>query len=68
MKPAEVVRNLTPSSTAELSLAAAVAGVAVGAQIEHGHPEPPAAAVVNDHENGVIVFPAASRAPETVAV
>jgi hypothetical protein len=51
-----------------LSLTAAVAGVAVAGQIVHGQPDPPAVAVVNDHETVIIVLPAVSRAPLTVAV
>jgi hypothetical protein len=66
--PAVLVRKRTPSSTAELSLTDAVAGVAVAGHIEHGQPEPPAAAVVNDHEKGAIVLPAVSFAPLAVAV
>src|SRR5687768_13067310 len=38
--PGVLERNLTPTSTALVSLSLAVAGVAVGAQIEHGQVDP----------------------------
>src|ERR1700712_322450 len=68
MYPAVLLRKRTPTSTAELSATETVAGVAVAAQIEHGHPVPPGAAVPKVHVYGAITFPAASRAPVMVAV
>ena len=63
-----MARNLTPSSTALLSLTEAVAGVAVDGQIVHGQAVPDASSVVKVHEYGLIVLPAVSFAPLTVAV
>jgi len=65
---------LVPISTAAGSASAGLAGAAVDAQIEQGQPGGGGgvvvvvAAVVNDHEVAVIVLPARSLAPLTVAV
>src|SRR5687768_11315553 len=67
MYPPAPARNRTPSSTAEPSLTVTTAGVAVLGQIVHGQPDD-VVPVVNDHENGDMVWPAVSRAPDTVAV
>ena len=68
MKPATSDRKRTPSSTALLSAAEAVAGVAVLGQRLHGQPlVVGAAAVVNAQVCDVIALPAASDAPLTVA-
>jgi hypothetical protein len=45
-----------------VSVTAAVAGLAVGANNEHGHTG--TAAVVKLHDSGSITFPAASLAPD----
>jgi hypothetical protein len=63
-----LLRSRTPTSTAELSFTAAVAGAAVGGQIVHGQPDPEAAAVVKVHGYAAMVFPAASLPPLAVAV
>src|SRR4051812_9943977 len=66
--PTTSERNFIPSSTAMPSLAAGVPGTVVSGQTEYG-PVPTAAAVVKDQVTGVaMALPAASFAPETVAV
>src|SRR4026209_2744040 len=67
--PAWLARNLTPISTAEVSVDAGVGGTVVAGQIEHGQPDGGAdAAVVNVHDTGAIVLFAASLAPDTLTV
>jgi 6,7-dimethyl-8-ribityllumazine synthase len=67
MNPVVALRNLTPSSTAELSLTVTVAGTAVLAQMVQGQADV-LVPVVNDQEKGAMVLPLGSRAPVTVAV
>src|SRR6478609_9133996 len=67
MKPVVALRNLTPSSTAELSLTVTVAGTAVLAQMLHGQADV-VTPVVNDQEKGAIRLLARSLAPLTVSV
>ena len=62
IKPAWLARNLTPSSTADESLAAAVLGTVLLGQIVQGHPLADAA-VVNDQVTGSIGLFALSFAP-----
>src|SRR3954466_15396209 len=68
MKPLRSLRKRTPSSTEDVSASAATPGVAGAGQIEHGHDVVGAAAVVKLQLSAVIGFPAASWAPDTVAV
>jgi len=62
-----LLRNLTPSSTAEASFESTTPGAVVVVQMEHGHAEL-TAEVVNDQLTAVMTFPLASAAPLTVAV
>jgi hypothetical protein len=65
MNPACDVRNLTPTSTGDVS-ESVPAGTADAGQIVHGQPD--GDAVVNVHDTGAITLPAASTAPDTFTV